>query len=130
MENGRRGHFTCAWRYADEVREGEVDDLRAGRELVEGRKGDRICRQHEGRKGKRRREARRSVSNAGDMRAARARIEHRARRRAGLKDGPFANGYVRMVSDFTNSARCEAAARLATRASAFAGAAAQWPRVR
>jgi len=56
MGNGRRGHFTCAWRYADEIREGEVGDPRAGREeLVEERKGERVRKRREARKGKRRR---------------------------------------------------------------------------
>jgi len=41
-----------------------------------------------------------------------------------------ANGYVRIVSDVTSSARCEAPARPATHASAFAKAVAVCPRVR
>jgi len=56
MGSGRRGHFTYAWWYADKVREGGVGDLRAGRkELVEERKGERVSKQRETRRGKRRR---------------------------------------------------------------------------
>ena len=56
MENGRRELFTCAWRHADEVWEGEVDDLRVGcEELVEERKGESVRKQREARKGKGRR---------------------------------------------------------------------------
>ena len=70
-----------------------MDDLWAGREeLIKERKGDRVRRQHEAWKGKRRREERGSVSNAGSVRVVRARIEHRARLRMRLKDGPYADG--------------------------------------
>ena len=73
---------------------------------------------------------RRAASNAGSVSVARARIERSARRRARLKDGPCANGYVGIVSDVTSSARCGAAARLAMHASAFAGEVAECSRVR
>jgi len=50
----RRAHFTWAWRYADEVREGEVDDLQAGgEELVEECNKGCVRKRREARKGKR-----------------------------------------------------------------------------
>jgi len=50
----RRAHFTWAWRYADEVREGEVDDLQAGgEELVEECNKGCVRKWREARKGKR-----------------------------------------------------------------------------
>ena len=53
MGNGHRAHFTWAWRYTDEDREGEVDGLQAGHEeLVEERKEGCVRKRHEAREGK------------------------------------------------------------------------------
>ena len=47
-----------------------------------------------------------------------------------MKGGPCANGYIGIVNGVTSSVRCEAPARLAKHASAFAGAVAGYSRVR
>jgi hypothetical protein len=51
MRNGCRGHLARTWGHANEVWEREVDDLRVGVEdLVEERRGERICERRETRK--------------------------------------------------------------------------------
>lgn len=79
MGNGRRKHFTCARGYANEVREGHVDVLRAGREeQVEERKAGHVRKQREARRLNDAAE-RRSVSNAGSVSVVRARIDRSAK---------------------------------------------------
>ena len=128
MGNGYRGHFTCAWRYTDKVRKGKVDDLGArnwSKNIKESMSASTV--RHVRVSGT---TERRSALDAGSVTVARARIERNARRRARMEDVLCANGYVGIVSDAPSSAKCEAPARLATHASAFAGAVAECSRVR
>ena len=73
---------------------------------------------------------RRSASKAGSLSVARAHTEHSARRRALLKDGLRASGYIGIVDNVTSSVRCNAPARVSKNASAFAGAEAGYSRDR
>lgn len=72
---------------------------------------------------------RRSASKAGSLSVARAHTEHSARRRAMVKGGLCANGYIGIGNGVTSSVRCEAPGRLAKHASTFAGAV-EYSRVR
>ena len=73
---------------------------------------------------------RRPALNVGGVGVERARIQRCVRQRAALKDGPCANGYIRIMGDVTNSVRCKAPARIATHAPPFSGTVAQCSGVR
>ena len=101
-----------------------MDDLQAGREeLVEERKEGCVRKRHEVRMGKRCHREKVSVEHREGT--------HQARREAeGEAEGRAVRERVRWDRERRSSARCEAAARLATRASTFAGAAAECSRER